>query len=223
MQMLSFTKYGVGRGLAGRVCILGWGRQGLVASLLTGAVLASVPAAHAAMVKVEGVVVEPVATVAGNRLVLNGAALRKRGYFKANVVALYLPERLTVPDSVYRASGAKRIQLHVLRDFTSSTISRMFISDFQKTATEAEFKQLIDTVAEIGSIYAEVKRVAPGDVVNIDWVPGKGIVTTFNDRPLGTRPIPSELAYQIFLRMFIGPDASADLRNGLLGLTRQTE
>ena len=32
--------------------------------------------------------------------------------------------------------------------------------------------------------------------------------------------INSELAYQIYLRMYIGPHAPAELRNGLLGLTR---
>ena len=32
--------------------------------------------------------------------------------------------------------------------------------------------------------------------------------------------INSELAYQIYLRMYIGPEAPADLRNGLMGLTK---
>lgn len=221
--MSSFAAYGFGRHLVDGASFLDRCRHILATGLIMGLMLCCGASAQAAAVKVEGVAVEPSTNVAGNRLVLNGAGLRKRGYFKANVVALYLPEKLTMADSVYRATGAKRIQLHLLRDFTSSTISRLFIADFQKTATEAEFKQLIDVVAEIGSIYAEVKRVAPGDVVNIDWVPGKGIVTTFNERTLGTRPIPNELAYQIYLRMFIGPDASLDLRNGLLGLTRPAE
>lgn len=185
--------------------------------------LAALPAglgpgpAHAAL-RIEGIEVPEALTVRGRRLVLNGAGVRRRGYYKANVVGLYLPDKLTTVEAIMRLDGPRRIQLHLLRDFTSSTISRIFLSDFKQAATDAEFKALINEVAEIGGIYANVRRVSPGDVVNIDWQPGMGIVASHNDRVLNDKPIASELAYQIYLRMFIGPGAPEDLRGRLLGL-----
>jgi hypothetical protein len=73
-------------------------------------------------------------------------------------------------------------------------------------------------VAEIGAIYNNVKRVEQGDKVNIDWQPGAGIIASLNDRQLNEKPINNELAYQIYLRMFMGPNVPEELRNRLLGL-----
>ena len=47
---------------------------------------------------------------------------------------------------------------------------------------------------------------------------GAGIIASLNDRQLNDKPINSELAYQIYLRMFMGPNVPEELRNRLLGL-----
>ena len=186
--------------------------------------------AHAA-VELEGVELEETIMAHGQKLVLNGAGVRKRGYFKADVTALYLPEKRTTTDAVFKLNGVRRIQLNILREFTASTISRIFIADFKQHATDAEFKQLITEISQVGAAYGAVKRVGKGDVVNLDWVPGKGWMAYFNGKlltfdtgvagsPSNVMAINNELAYQIYLRMYIGPEAPTDLRNGLMGLTR---
>jgi hypothetical protein len=176
-------------------------------------------------VELEGVTLEETINVGGRKLVLNGAGVRRRGYFKADVTALYLPEKRTTPESIFKLDGYRRIQLNILRDFTSSTISRIFISDFKQAATEDEFKKLIEVISVVGAAYSNVKRVGKGDVVDLDWVPGKGWMAFLNGKALqveGTsaNAINNELAYQIYLRMYIGASAPEDLRNGLLGLTK---
>lgn len=171
-----------------------------------------------ATVKVDGVEVATSSVVRGKKLVLNGAGVRRRGYYKSNIVALYLPERLTTLDTIMKLDGPRRIQMLLLRDFSQSTVSRIFLADFKQAATDTEFKTLINEVAEIGAIYNNVKRVEQGDKVNIDWQPGAGIIASLNDRQLNEKPINSELAYQIYLRMFMGPTVPEELRNRLLGL-----
>ena len=178
-----------------------------------------------AAVELEGVTVAETAIVGGKKLVLNGAAVRKRGYFKADVTALYLPEKRTTPESIFKLDGPRRIQLNILREFTSGTISRIFVADFKQSATDEEFKKLITVVGQIGQAYGNVKSVNRGDVVNLDWVPGTGWLASINDKPVSTEPgmpmiIKEELAYQIYLRMYIGAHTPDDLRNGLLGLTK---
>jgi len=198
-------------------------RQLLTALALTALLPWSGPAQAA--VELEGVELPETVTVYGQRLVLNGAAVRKRGYFKADVTALYLPEKRTTAEAVMRLNGIRRLQLNILRDFTSSTISRIFLADFKQAATDDEFKKLIEVVGQIGAAYSNVKRVQRGDVVNLDWVPGKGWMASHNGKQLmgdgnGPVSINNELAYQVYLRMYIGAAAPDDLRNGLLGLTR---
>lgn len=171
-----------------------------------------------ATLKVDGIEVPTATTVRGKKLVLNGAGVRRRGYYKSNIVALYLPERLTTLDAIMKLDGPRRIQMLLLRDFSQSTVSRIFLADFKQAATDTEFKTLINEVAEIGAIYNNVKRVEQGDKVNIDWQPGAGIIASLNDRQLNEKPINNELAYQIYLRMFMGPTVPEELRNRLLGL-----
>lgn len=195
--------------------------------LATSAALSAglwLPASQAA--ELEGVTLNETVVVRGRRLVLNGYGLRKRGYFKADVTALYLPERRSNPDAILRLDGFRRIQLNILRTFTSSTISRIFIADFKDAATEDEFKKLIPVVSQIGAAYAQVRRVERGDVVNLDWIPGLGWTAEINGRYLTTEDggqeiiaINNPLAYQIYLRMYIGENAPESLRSGLLGLS----
>lgn len=183
-----------------------------------GALAWPVQALAQAVVKVDGVDVPTATTVRGKKLVLNGAGVRRRGYYKSNIVALYLPERLTTLDAIMKLDGPRRIQMLLLRDFSQSTVSRIFLADFKQATTDTEFKTLINEVAEIGAIYNNVKRVEQGDKVNIDWQPGAGIIASLNDRQLNEKPINNELAYQIYLRMFMGPNVPEELRNRLLGL-----
>jgi hypothetical protein len=199
-------------------------RRQLLAAGAGAALLPWSMPAHAD-VELEGITLAETAVVHGQKLVLNGAGVRRRGYFKADVTALYLPEKRTTAEAIMKLDGIRRIQLNILRDFTSSTISRIFISDFKQAATEEEFKQLITVISQIGAAYSNVRRVDKGDVVNLDWVPGQGWQASINNKMLtidgvSNGSINNELAYQIYLRMYIGPNAPTELRNGLLGLTR---
>jgi Chalcone isomerase-like len=195
--------------------------------MMGGAALALTPlmSPRADAAEMEGIEVDETAMVGGKKLVLNGLGLRRRGYFKADVTSLYLPERRNNADSIMKLDGPRRIQLNILRDFSSTTISRIFISDFKQATTEEEFKKLIDVVAQLGAVYSTIKKINKGDVVRCDWVPGKGWTSTINNKPLvveseSATSINNELAFQVYLRMFIGPNAPDELRSGLLGLTK---
>jgi hypothetical protein len=86
---------------------------------------------------------------------------------------------------------------------------------------------LINEIGQVGAAYSGVKRVSKGDVVNLDWLPGTGWMCYINGKQLtiegASDAINNELVYQIYLRMYIGPSAPEELRNGLMGLTRLTK
>jgi len=186
---------------------------------LAMALVGVVAFAAQAAVELEGVQLDDSATVAGTRLVLNGAGVRKRGYFKTDVTALYLPERRSSADAVYKTNGVRRLVLVLLRDIPSATISRYFVGDFKQVATDAEFKQVINEVGQMGQIYGNLSRVSKGDVVVIDWIPGSGMNATINGKSMGS-PIKNDLFFEIYMRMYLSPSVPEDFRNALLGVSK---
>lgn len=197
-----------------------------IVATATPAVRAQTPAPAAPTVgaTVEGVQFDESVTVGGSKLVLNGAGFRKRGFFKTDVSAIYLQQKTTTLESIYKLRGAKRILLYVLKDIPGATISRYFVNDFKLVSTDDEFKQLINEIGAIGQVYSSLPKVSKGDVVAIDWVPGKGIACSYNGKSLaidGTNYyLNSELMYQIFLRIYVGPAVPEELRLNLLGQSR---
>jgi hypothetical protein len=190
-----------------------------VKGVVAAGVLAGWALGAQAAVELEGVKVDEAVTASGTHLVLNGAAVRKRGFFKTDVTALYLPEKSTSPDAVYHPRGPLRIVLYLLRDIPTSLASRFFVSDFKQVATDAEFRQLINEVGRTGALYGNLNRIAKGDVVVMDYVPGKGMTINFNGKPLTDTPWRNDLYVEVYLRMFVGSTVPDDFRKGLLGLT----
>ena len=177
-----------------------------------------------ATVDVSGVPLDETVTVAGVPLHLNGAGYRKRGYFKIDVTALYLQQKYNTLDAIEKAPGAKRIQLVIQQDVTGSQASRYFLIDFEASATPAEFGQLISEVSQIGDIYSALPRIKKGDVVTMDWVPGKGMMATLNGVVLtphgaATPYMNNELLARVMLRMYVGGKTPTELHDNLLGLS----
>lgn len=177
-----------------------------------------------ATVDVSGVPLDETVTVGGVPLHLNGAGYRKRGYFKIDVTALYLQQKATTLEAVENAPGAKRLQLVIQQDITGSQASRYFLIDFEASATPAEFAKLITEVSQVGDIYSALPKIKKGDVVTMDWIPGKGLIATLNGTNLtphgATSPyMNSELLAKVMLRMYIGGKTPAELHDNLLGVS----
>jgi hypothetical protein len=182
------------------------------------AAMALTGASHAEWVaEVEGAQFPSHIVVEGTKLTLNGAAVRRRSFIKPDAVGLYLPAKANTLEAAVRMPGPKSLRICVLRELTGATISRYFINDFKLVSTDAEFKLLINEISQIGAIYGALPRVAKGDVVDINWIPGKGVVSYLNGKPLSGAPIPSEKMYEITMRIVAGVGATAEMRERLLG------
>ena len=192
--------------------------------LLSALVLVGAASGAWANVDVSGVSLEESVTVGGVPLHLNGAGYRKRGYFKIDVTAVYLPTKMTSLEAIESAPGVKRVQLTIQQDVTGSQASRYFLIDFEASATPAEFAQLINEVSLIGGIYSALPKIKKGDVVAIDVIPGKGAMASLNGTPLiphgATSPyFNNDLLAKIFLRMYVAGKTPAELHDNLLGLS----
>ena len=192
----------------------------IVSALVLGCAVSGALAA----VDVSGVALEETVTVAGVPLKLNGAGFRKRGYFKIDVTAVYLQQKATTLDAVENLPGVKRVQLVIQQDVTGSQASRYFLIDFEASATPAEFAKLITEVSQVGDIYSSLPKIKKGDIVTMDWVPGKGLIATLNGNQLtphgaASPYMNSELLAKVMLRMYIGGKTPAELHDNLLGLS----
>jgi len=192
--------------------------------LLSAVVLVGAASGAWANVDVSGVSLDETVTVGGVPLHLNGAGYRKRGYFKIDVTAVYLPAKMTSLEAIENAPGVKRVQLVIQQDVTGSQASRYFLIDFEASATPAEFAKLITEVSQVGDIYSSLPKIKKGDVVTMDWIPGKGLIATLNGNPLTPHGAPSayinsELLARVMLRMYIGGKTPAELHDNLLGLS----
>jgi len=177
-----------------------------------------------ASVEIQGVPLEETATVAGVPLVLNGAGYRKRGYFKVDVTGVYTQAKYTTLEALEKAPGPKRVQLTILQDITGAQASKYFLIDFEASAQPQEFAQLINEVSEVGAIYSALPKIKKGDIVTMDWIPGKGLIATLNGNALTPHGAPSayinsELLAKVMLRMYIGGKTPQELRENLLGLS----
>ncbi len=192
--------------------------------LVSALVLGCAVSGAFASIDVSGVPLEDTVTVGGQQLHLNGAGYRKRGYFKIDVTALYLQNKATTLDAVENAPGAKRLQLVIQQDLTGSQASRYFLIDFEASATPAEFAKLITEVSQVGDIYSALPKIKKGDVVTMDWIPGKGLIANLNGNLLtphgATSPyMNNELLQRVMLRMYIGGKTPAELHDNLLGIS----
>jgi hypothetical protein len=177
-----------------------------------------------ANVDVSGVSLDDNITVGGVPLHLNGAGFRKRGYFKIDVTAVYLQQKQTSLEAIENTPGVKRVQLVIQQDVTGSQASRYFLIDFEASATPAEFAKLITEVSQVGDIYSSLPKIKKGDIVTMDWIPGKGLIATLNGNQLTPHGAPSpyinsELLAKVMLRMYIGGKTPAELHDNLLGLS----
>lgn len=186
-----------------------------VAALVIG-----LPSAWAAQ-EIEGVTVEDTVVINGQKLVLNGTGVRKRGYFKTELSALYLPQRTSNPEVIYKTNAPRYVRLTVLRDLPAAAASRYFLKEFTQNATDAESRQLINELGTLGGVYGNLNRISKGDVVEFFWIPGQGMNGRYNGKPFDERSIANPLWWAVYMRGFVGPKVAEPYRNGLLGLAEQ--
>jgi hypothetical protein len=169
--------------------------------------------AHAATL--EGVEVSDSAKLAGETLVLNGAAVRRFSIYKTEVASLYLPSKQNTLEGVTGQSGPKRLQLVALRDIRSDDVTRRFMVDFRAASTQQEWSHLINEMAQFGHLLAH--NAKKGDIFTLDWIPDKGLMVTKNGMALADKPMLNDLMFRIVMRIFLGPQAPVEAREKLLG------
>ena len=199
----------------------GWNMKGLfdggaaAKSLLFGLVFVlAIAVQSAAAWEIAGVTVPESATIKNKVLVLNGAGIREKFFFKIYVGALYLRVKRTTAGEVLADPGAKRIVMSFLYNKVSlKKIVAGWNKGFEGNCTPAELKVLQDRINDFNSLFTPVRK---GDVIRLDYIPKEGTQVWINDTLRGV--VPGEDFQQALLKIWLGPDpADEDLKNAMLG------
>jgi hypothetical protein len=187
-------------------------------SLLLAAAVLLAPAAWGQLT-VAGVKYEDSSEVRGSKLQLNGAGIRTKVIFKVYAAGLYLPKKAATTEEVLAAAGAKRISLTLLREVQSGEFAEAFSRGIEDNTDKAAYARLLPSLQRMNQIFAEHKKLNPGDVVLLDWVPGTGTMLTVKGAQQG-EPFPDPEFYSALLRIWLGAKpADASLKEALLGKT----
>jgi hypothetical protein len=149
-------------------------------------------------------------------LVLNGAGLRKRLFFRVYAIGLYLPKKTANAEEAIASPGPKRVAIHMLRNVGAAEFSEALADGIRANHDEAEAKALEPRVQALSAIMAEVKEARKGMAIYLDFQ-GKEMQLLVDGKPTGS-PIAGEDFYRALLRIWLGPrPVQDDVKKALLG------
>jgi Chalcone isomerase-like len=195
--------------------------QAVFASLvMAAAAVTSLPPAHAATIDVAGIQVADTATVGGATLPLNGAGIRFRGPFKAYTAALYVGKKSGTFEEVQAVVGPKRIVLTMLREVDAEDLGRLFMRNMEKNTPRSDMLKIMTALPRMGDIFSSQNKMAAGESIVMDWIPGTGTVISVKGKIMG-QPFKEPEFFNALAGIWLGKDpADWMLKNALLGTAK---
>jgi long-chain acyl-CoA synthetase len=166
--------------------------------------------------EVAGVMLADEASVGGRALVLNGAGVSSKFFFKVYVGSLYLPQRARDVAGVL-AKSPRRIQMNFLRDLTLDQLVDALVGGLDANNSPAEMAAVRAPTEELLRIMKRFQHVAvkEGDVLTMDY--SDGVTRVALNGQFGGA-IPGEAFNIAFTRIWIGDKpAHRNLKKALLG------
>ncbi len=183
-------------------------------SAVFGLLLLLISAAPAAALEIGGVKIPDSVEVAGKKLVLNGAGLRTKLFFKIYAGGLYLAEPAEDAAAVINADAPMLVRMHFIYDGVSAEkLQQGWMDGFALTAPGAD-ENLRQAFSAFSSLFNE--EAEKNDIYDISWLPGKGVEVVINGSSQG---VISGLDFKKALfAIWLGADpVDDDLKEGMLG------
>ena len=169
---------------------------------------------EASALEVAGVDVPQSVTIENKALVLNGAGIRKKFFFKIYVGALYLPVKHTTVNAILNDAGGKRIVMSFLyKEVTAEDLVNGWNDGFTGNNSAKELKALQERINQFNSLFTTVHT---GDEIRLDYLPGKGTQVSLNGTLKGS--VPGEDFSKALLKIWLGSKpADKGLKKAWLG------
>jgi Chalcone isomerase-like len=173
----------------------------------------------ASAAEVAGIKLDERTKIGTCELVLNGAGLRRKVFFRIYVAGLYLTEKRTSPADVLALPGPKRASITLMRSVPARELADALKAGIRENSSPQEHQAVKGRVDELAANLAAMRQCKKGDVIMVDWLPDVGTLVVLNGEVKGN-PIPGYDVYSALLRVWLGDrPSSASLKKALLGQT----
>src|SRR5512143_2367174 len=125
-------------------------------------------AAVASATEVGGIRVDDRTSLGASELVLNGAGLRKRAFFKVYVAGLYLTEKKTSPQDVLALGGPKRLSITLLRNLSTRELVDGLRDGIRRNSSPEEQQAVKGRIDGLMADLLAVPQGTKGDVLTVD-------------------------------------------------------
>ncbi|VAW72600.1 FIG026291: Hypothetical periplasmic protein [hydrothermal vent metagenome] len=177
----------------------------------------SIASAQLQAIEIADIEIAPKVSIAGldKPLQLNGAGIRYKFFFKVYVGALYLSEKQNNPGAILAGDKPNRVLMHFIYDEVSQEkLVNAWLEGFENNTDKAQMAGLKERLAQFNALFSTVHT---GDVVLLDYVPGKG--TTVNVKGLEKGVIEGADFNRALLAVWLGEEpVTEDLKEAMLGL-----
>lgn len=172
----------------------------------------SVPAGAREIADVD--VAEKIKQADGTELLLNGAGIRKKFFFKIYIAEMYLENKHGEVAALLNDSGGKRLVMHFLySEVTKEDLVEAWNVGFKDNGTEEQLAELSDQISGFNAMFDTVKS---GDVIILDYIPEVGTTVTIRGEQKGV--VEGKPFNDLLLSIWFGKEpVDEDLREELLG------
>jgi hypothetical protein len=148
------------------------------------------------------------------QLQLNGVGMRTKFIFDVYIGALYTEKSAKTRDDVVAQTGPNRVQMHFVYDEVSDEkLVSGWNDGFEENQTEEKLKALHERIEKFNAMFTTVHE---GDVILLDYIPGKGTVVNIKGVEKGV--IEGEDFNNALLDIWLGEEpADDDLKDAMLG------
>jgi hypothetical protein len=174
---------------------------------------------HAQGLRVAGIEVPQQVTLAGYKLTLNGAGVRKMFGFRVYVASLYLAEPVREASLILQRDIPRRLQVTLLRDTSTEQNLDALREGLIDNNSAADLDAIKDEVARFLALLQQLHDVPAGSEIQLDYLPGKGTHVRIGNHSLGA--IPGERFNRALMNIWLGDHPiQLSLKKALLGEDR---
>jgi len=150
----------------------------------------------------------------GLTLKLNGAGIRSKFIFSIYIGALYLPVTKHSATAILQDDVNNRVMMYCLyHEIDKEKLTDAWDEGFTANLNKQQLAKLKNRINEFNGLFPALKQ---GDIVLLDYIPGKGTSITYNGKLLGN--IDGEDFNQALLRIWLGKHPADDsLKTDMLG------
>ena len=155
--------------------------------------------------------------LADTELQLNGLGLRAEVWLEGYAAGLYLPVKTTQVAEAIAEPGPKRLRIKMMLDVPAKEFNKAVMKGVGRNSSPAEQDAVRERIDRFMALISAARTVKKGDVVDLDFLPGRGLLLSINGRPQG-EAIAGADVYAAVLRIFLGErPVDRELKAGLLG------